>query len=333
MHGSYNRTRLSTLTSSFTRDDLRTARRLLVVVAVIVGATAFLSFTFSFFSRKFYAPTGRAAWMWVEHLMKSGEPVVFFATRTFELPRNRTFVKIKIAADPQYTLYFNGREVGGARYDDYRTIDVYDVTKLAVEGQNRIVVATRSANGVGGFILAVDCSDLIQNFVVSDRSWRAYDSWAPELLRRDLAASSRPLQRLGAPPFGRWNYLPKRSVELRSSAVRAVPARGSSSFVARLPRIEVKSGVAVVTVQNVAAIAYDFGHIRGRARLTRGDDKREVVKVRFANAPDEFQHEAPTESVVFAEGERAVTDADDRQFRYLLVYGSDARPDVVVSAE
>ena len=114
------------------------------------------------FSVKISNRTGKALWIWKETRLSRGEPVAFFATRNFVLPKTRAFVKIKVSADPQYTLYFNGREIGGAA-ENGSTLDVYDVSDLALDGVNRIVVAVRSANGVGGLLATVDVSPNVED--------------------------------------------------------------------------------------------------------------------------------------------------------------------------
>ena len=119
------------------------------------------------YSHKFFDVTGRAQWIWPQLRVAANVPVAFFATRDFDLPKNRYFTRIKIAGDPQYTLYFNGREVGGRRTADDMALDVYDVSTLARDGRNRIVVAVRSANGVGGLLASVDITPEYQNMVPS----------------------------------------------------------------------------------------------------------------------------------------------------------------------
>ena len=71
--------------------------------------------------------------------------------------------------------------------DEASAMDVYDVTPLARTKGNRIVVALRSPNGVGGLIAAVDVSADYQNLAITDASWHIVKRWAPDLLVRDPA--------------------------------------------------------------------------------------------------------------------------------------------------
>ena len=108
--------------------------------------------------------------------------------------------------------------------------------------------------------------------------------------------------------------------------------RSAFRFKTAVPAIEDRSGVVVVVARAISATAYDFGPISGRARLTISYDNgvSRDVKVRFANAPSELRSvEGPVEPFVFAAGERTVTDPQERQFRYVMVYGSQASVSVV----
>src|SRR5713101_4485864 len=135
--------------------DRRLMRRLDIATFGLFLFTAAFHRLNLLYSHKFFDVTGRAQWIWPQHRFAANVPVAFFATRDFDLPKNRYFTRIKIAGDPQYTLYFNGREVGGRRTAEDMALDVYDVSTLAHDGPNRIVVAARSANGVGGLLASV----------------------------------------------------------------------------------------------------------------------------------------------------------------------------------
>jgi hypothetical protein len=94
----------------------------------------------------------------------------------------------------------------------------------------------------------------------------------------------------------------------------------------------VKGGVAVVVSRPIGATAYDFGPIAGRARLTINYDNgiSRDVRVRFANDRSELLTvEGPVETFVFAAGERTIVDPQERHFRYVMIYGSQASVTVV----
>src|SRR5262245_46520106 len=171
--------------AAFMRDQVR---RLTLVAAAAVLITFSLSRLWLLYAHKFYDVTGRAQWIWAQHQLSRNIPVAFFATREFDLPPNRYFTRIKIAGDPEYTLWFNGTEIGGRKLGDAKALDVYDVTDLARTSPNRIVIGVRSADGVGGIIAAVDIAPEYQNVIVTDGSWHIVRRWMDDLMVRDPEA-------------------------------------------------------------------------------------------------------------------------------------------------
>lgn len=260
---------------------------------------------------------------------RSDNPVAFFATRDFDLPPNRYYTHVKVIGDPEYTIFFNGREIGGRRVGEDSKLDVYDVSPLARTGRNRIVVAVRSTTATGGLIAAFDLSPEVASYVVTDPSWNIVRTWSPDLLLRDPASVQKPVL-LGEPPTGRWNYLDpqQRPLEVPPSVV--VGPRNAFSFVTALPEVRDVSGTTIVSKRPERATAFDFGEIDGRLRITRLYNVQlpAIVKVRFANAPEELRPiEGMIRPFVFAPGEATVTDTEVRHFRFASVYG---RPVAVV---
>jgi hypothetical protein len=308
--------------------DRALMRRLTVGVSLgffFIAAVASLDVMFS---KKFYNTTGSAEWIWATHILSDGTPVVFFAARDFVLPANRAYARIKVLGDPEYTLYLNAVEIGGRRLgvDERHTVDLYDVSPIARDGRNRMVVAVRSANGVGGLIASIDVSPERENVVVTGNDWKIFRTWDPELLIHDPPGfvPSAPML-LGEPPMRRWNYLDVAPAAVARQPLGEAPVRGRRSFVTALPEFKTLGGVVVVGNERVRATAYDFGPITGWGRVTiRGEDRgvSRVVKVRYANEVSELRLiEGSTESFVFAPGERSVTDPQERRFRYMLIYG------------
>lgn len=285
------------------------------------------------YSQKFFDITGRAQWIWMPHQMSRDMPVAFFATREFPLPENRYYTKIKVIGDPEYTLYFNGQEIGGRRIGEQRAIDVYDVTKLARTFHNRIVISVRSTRGVGGLIAALDVSPEVENHIVTGSDWRIYRTWRPELISLDPPGLSwTPPMLLGRPPIGRWNYLRTGPGKAAQAIARVTQPLSAFRLQARMPFVKIASGVAVATVEPVRAIAYDFGPTEGRVRLTIDYDNgtTRLVNVRLTNIRDElFLPEWNVRPFVFAPGETTVLDQEAHKFRYVLVYGARARAEVV----
>jgi hypothetical protein len=314
------------------RDDSVLMKR-----ALIIGATVFI-FTFAFhrlnlmYARKFFDETGDAKWIWAQHPTARDLPIAFFATRDFDLPAERAFTKIKVAADPEYSLYFNGQQIGGRRGEDGKALDVYDVTALAKTGRNRIVLAARSANGVGGIIAAVDTRPDF-HLIATDARWNIARRWTDDLLYRDPPAAyvSKP-RVIGRPPAGRWNYLTTREAEPVKPIRRVVEPLRVFQVDAALPTVEILGGVAVAGSQRAPGIAYEFGDVFGRLHLITqpGNLSSMRVRVRFTNSvADLAPAEGNLESYVFAAGEQTITEPRDHGFRYVLVYGGDATPRVV----
>lgn len=305
--------------------------------AVVLAAVFILVFAVSrlvwLFGEKFYDVTGPAEWIWAKHELSRNIPVAFFATKEFDLAANRSFTRIKILGDPEYTLYFNGSEIGGRRVGDDRVLDVYDVSRLARDKGNRMVVAVRSANGVGGLIAAVDETEAFKNAVVTGKDWHIVREWTSDLLLRDPPPTEiqEPML-LGKPPKGRWNYLALRRGTPARPVARVVAPRETFDLKTALPDVDVIGGVAVAVQRPARVTVYDFGPIAGRLRLTSTyfSDTARLVNVRFANARSELGYvEGYVDHFVFAAGERSITDPEERHFRYVMVYGGQATAEVV----
>src|SRR2546428_7963219 len=93
----------------------RVIRRLTISLLLLFGLVAAYSQLDLLYSHKFLDITGRAQWIWPRHQLSREIPVAFFATRNFDLPPNRLFTRVKVFGDPEYTLYFNGAQIGGRR--------------------------------------------------------------------------------------------------------------------------------------------------------------------------------------------------------------------------
>ena len=304
-------------------------RRASIALLLLAGLTFAISRLYLLYSHKFFDVTGRADWIWPQHQISRNMPVAFFAMRDFDLPANRYFTKIKLAADPEYTLYFNGREIGGRRLgENDAALDVYDVSAMAKTGRNRIVIAVRSPNGVGGVLASVDIAPEFQNIVTTGPDWRLTRNWRSDLLLHDPPSWERPVS-IGEPPVGRWNFLARQPGLFTPPSAKVAEPVEVFQFKAALPEIRDVAGTAVAGSRPIRATAYDFGRIvHGRVKLTISYDNgvSRTVKVRFANDRNElYPIEGNVVPFVFAGGERVVVDTTVRQFRYVLVYGSQAR--------
>ena len=302
-----------------------------------IALAAIFVFTFAYarldlmYAHKFYDNTGAAEWLWAKHPLSRGIPIAFFVTRDFDLPHERYFTKIKVAADPEYQLYFNGQLLASRRGQDGRFLDVYDVSKLARDGRNRIVIAVRSENGAGGVIAAVDTRPDF-HFLATDSSWNVVRRWTDDLPMHDPGQTARPVL-LGRPPAARWNFLTARDGVFVKPPAKIVNPVSAAQIQAALPDINVIGGVAVAGSHPTPGVAYDFNSdIEGRVQLTiqpsMGGSR--VVKIRRAYWPRELPPaEGMVDAFVFAPGERMITDAITHSFRYVLVYEGEATVQVV----
>jgi hypothetical protein len=306
-----------TSASAIRAEDRDLMKRLTAVLLFVFLVTAAVAKLGHVYSHKFLDTTGRGKWIWAEHRMNANVPVAFFAARDFTLPESRAFTHLKVCGDPEYTVWINGRELAGAQTGPTAQLDLYDVSQAVHTGSNRIVIAVRAPQGNGGLIASLDISPELENWVVTDERWTIYRSWRPDLLvahPTDLW-SERPMI-VGEPPIGRWNYLHAKASPLPPPPAAAIAPRG----------------IALAIAEPKAATAFDFGFTRGRIRITRDRDGSEsrAIKVRFANLREELNTvEWNLRDVVLAPGEHVVTTPEAHSFRYVMLFASDARVDVV----
>lgn len=308
-------------------------KRLTIVLAflfVFMAAFALLERTYS---QKFHDITGRAQWIWARHRMSDDLPVAFFAAREFDLPPQRIFTHLKIVGDPEYAVYVNGRECAARRVGEARALDFYDISQLVHDGRNRIVVAVRAPKGVGGLLAAIDIAPETANWVVTDRNWKIYRQWHPQLPLFDVADVKweRPAI-IGEPPIGRWNYLSVQKAALSPPRETSIAAKESFQQMGFIPRIRTRGGVAVAVAERARATAYDFGPSRGQIRLIADSNRiiSQLVNVRFANVREELGTvEWSLRPVVFAPGESVVTTPEPYDFRYAMIFARNVRAEVV----
>lgn len=300
-----------------------------IAAIMILGCAAALFSLGRFWSTKFYRITGDANWLWSHHRIAADEPEAFFLSREFDLPPDRAWVRIRVAADPEFILWFNGVEVGG-QASDGRALFSYDVTARARESGNRIVLAARSPRGVGGVLATVDVAPLKRNWLVSDATWSLHSNWSPHLLDGSAAdASSTNPRVLGSPPFGRWNYPEEREVEEYSPDWVKIEPHAATRYDSWLPKVEKKSGVMVAGREAAEATAFDFGRVEGRAAIRVEPGRKRAIFYRYASRAEDLEQPGVVEAFVAGEGEREVVSPEPRAFRYLIVYDEPAEAWVV----
>lgn len=308
-------------------------KRLTIVLAFLFFFTAAFSTLNRIYSQKFLATTGEAQWIWAQHRMSDNEPVAFFAARDFELPAKRYYTRLKVAADPEYELFVNGKEIAGRQTGVEPTLDLYDISSLVQTGRNRVVVAVRAPQGVGGLLASIDIAPETANWIVSDGSWTIYRRWHPVLPLRNVPdLPSQPPMIIGVPPVGRWNFPMIVARTLEPPPVKIVPPRDSFSMLTSLPTIRTRGGVTVAAADRARATVFDFGFTHGRVRLTRdaAHGASRVMKIRFANIrPELGLIDFNLRPIVFAPGELSVTTTESHDFRYVMVFGRGVRAEVV----
>jgi hypothetical protein len=318
---------------SISASDRDLMKRLTIVLAFVFFFTAAFSTLNRVYSKKFLATTGGAQWIWARHRMSDNQPVAFFAARDFDLPATRYYTRLRIAADPEYELWVNGKEIAGRQTGVQPTLDLYDISSLVQTGRNRVVVAIRAPKGVGGLLASIDIAPETENWIVSDGSWTIYRHWHPDLPRRNVAGVfSQPPMIIGPPPVGRWNYLTIVARPPEAPPAKTLPPRDVFPMLTYLPAIRMRGGIAVAVADRARATAFDFGFTRGRVRLVRDASPgvSRVVNVRFANIRPELGYlDFNLRPVVFAPGELAVTTTEPHNFRYVMVFGRGVRAEVV----
>jgi len=309
-------------------------KRLTLVLSLIFVFTAGFSYLVRTYSQKFYDITGQAQWIWAQHRMSDAEPLTFFAARDFTLPENRVFTHLKVLGDPEYTVYVNGREIAGRTVgEDARSLDLYDISGLVHTGRNRIVVAVRAPQGVGGLLAGIDIAPETANWVVTNPTWKIYRTWSPEIPFRDPPRGDWQVPvPLGEPPLGRWNYLELTERPMTTPPATVIAPKESFPQIALLPTIRTVAGIAVAVNTKHRATAFDFGFTKGQIRLTMKDSPyiSKYVNVRFANNRDELGLvEWNLRRVVFAPGEHVVTIPESHSFRYVMVFSKGVTVEVV----
>ena len=317
------------------RSDRDLLKRLAIVLVFLFVFTAAFSHLVRVYSEKFFNRTATAKWIWARHSMSANEPLAFFAAREIDLPPNRVYTRLKLAGDPEYTLYVNGQEVAGRRVGEDRALDYYDLTPIVKTGRNRIVVAVRAPQGAGGLLASIDIAPETENWVVSDGQWKIYRKWDPLILEFDIAGQSERPMIVGEPPIGRWNYLQIAKRDAGLPPVRLQNPKEGFALMALLPKITTQGGIAVATAVRARATAYDFGFTKGRVRVSTENTSgfSRLVQVRFANGSNELGLiEWNMRPIVFAPGETSVTTPEVHQFRYVLAFARDVKAEVLTPA-
>ncbi len=114
----------------------------------------------------------RTQWLanWIFLKNDPGEPRVDL-NREFELDAEPDFAFVQMTADNGYDLLVNGQNVGSDT--EWRTVELYDITKYLRKGKNRIEVRVMNYDGIGGLLLQgqVVTASKKKIDLLSDGSW------------------------------------------------------------------------------------------------------------------------------------------------------------------
>ena len=292
---------------------------------------ALLAYLDRFYSSKFRNVTGDASWIWLEVEPDREAPAVILVTRNVSVPAQREYFRIKVAGDPEYVLYLNGRRIGSGGAPETGEIDLYEIDDGIVDGLNRIVIAGRSSTGYGGLIASIDFGPFKQNMLVTNEEWTVYQQWSPTLLHHDAPSlnPSRPWK-LGKPPDGRWDFLSARELPVGAPMGDPIEALSTFAIDGLLPEIRVVSGVAIAGVIAVPATVFDFGGVKGRLRVHQEESEETMaVRLRFASRPEEFEIPGEPVEIVIGKAETEFVSALSREFRLVAAYGEQLQLTVI----
>ncbi len=150
----------------FLKARLSIAARAAVVAPAVLCATCCLFGDADVLARE-------AEWIWSPAYEKELAPQGdCYFRKSFPLGAPEHGV-VQIACDDSYELYVNGRQVGGGK--NWKLLDVYDITKYLVVGQNTIAVkAINSEGGPAGLVARVAVKEKSNTHVEysSDGTWK-----------------------------------------------------------------------------------------------------------------------------------------------------------------
>ncbi len=146
--------------------------RIIFVTAVIVFAAC------AFAQQSAVPDIAKASWIWTGPKPVAAGEWECYSRKTFELSTKPAKAEVLITADNVYELFVNGTfvgEDGGSEPVYWRSLELYDITKLLTVGANVIAARAKSLGGSGGLLIAVriqvDKDNILQ--LHSGADWRA----------------------------------------------------------------------------------------------------------------------------------------------------------------
>jgi len=150
----------------------------------------------------------RASWIWT-----GPKPVAAGEWEWFELSRKPAGAHVLITADNVYELFVNGTfvgEDGGSNPVYWKSLELYDITKLLNPGVNVIAARAKSLGGAGGLLIAVrvdvDRDNVIRLHTGAD--WKAALTFADGWNKVDFDDKAwKPAVVLGAHGMAPWGTI------------------------------------------------------------------------------------------------------------------------------
>jgi hypothetical protein len=193
------------------------------------------------------APTGAAEWIWADDASAApGQPAAWVLLRDFELPAAPdAAARLFVAADREYAVHLNGRQIARGAYRRGEPIDEFQVAHLLREGSNRLTIEARTPHGDGGVLAGIELDDGSMP-VVTDGDWLVLTDWDPRLVKgetplADAGPLLRPVRAWGRPPVGRWGRVSRGELQKPDQIWRAVRA-GRIVRVSASPGLEIEQG-------------------------------------------------------------------------------------------
>ncbi len=294
---------------------MRSERRLLAAQTVLAAALLTAGLPLAGCLRA-PAPTGAAEWIWIgEDAATPGQPASRVFLRDFRLataPREEA--RLFVAADREYAVHLNGRQIARGGFRRGEPIDEFPVAHFLREGSNRLAIEARAPHGDGGLLAGLELADGSMP-VVTDEDWRFIDRWSPRLIKGEIPLAAddlalRPVRVWGRPPIGRWGAVRRGALRKPDQIWRSAAAR-------RIVRVTASPGL-----DTAPGMASSW-------RLDFGREVAGILELEFRPTPANARREVRTclagdcerRPLVLTPGRPAWRDSSRRSFDTAIVTG------------
>lgn len=299
--------------------------RLFAAVAAAALVLAVLERTVTRLVSEHSEPGRGASWIWAPGVLKSVEPIAFFAVRDFDLDEAGP-AWLTIVADEEYVAYLNGRRVGSGSYRNRMPADFFEVGDVLKAGGNRLAVELRSSRGAGGLLANLRFGDEEKPRITTDGTWRIFRRYDPAILHGWELEGGEPPVVWHRYPAGRWR--PEAPGEPRRWVDDGVPGRTWRPPERARP---VDGAWYDLTERQTlpelgARVIFDWGEkVTGALHLELATGGGEPGLL-FASAIPPDDCPAPADGLVVpVPGRPSWSDAHVRTFRYVCLVGVDLR--------